>query len=155
MSFKFSIGPYTFLFGRASTVPRILKGSRTLDVMEQDIERFCRLTLWLLNDFFEKRSDCTPSGFHHVDYFDLTDRHGDVGYYWQLILSDRAPCGIRIWKQSEVPFFEYKVGKKTHFEPDGVEEVYDKLESLRKGVLREFPFMSIKYAPYVKASKRY
>lgn len=140
------------LFARKQTLARILKGSRKIDAMEQDIERFCRLVLWLLNDFFKKRSDCVPSTFRLANYHDVNYRHNDSNYYWQLIISGGIPAGIRLYGQGNEILFEHYAGRTNHLYASRVKEVYQKLEMLRKGTLREFPFMSIQYAPYVEAS---
>jgi hypothetical protein len=141
-----------YVFGGKSTVSGILRGSRNVDTMEQDIERFCRLTVWLLNDFSRERPDCIPETFRLADWYDLMYRHGDTGYYWQLVLSEGLPCGIRLWTESSESLFEYKHGRRTlQLKPCDVKDVHDKLESLREGIIRNFPFMNIQYDPYMKA----
>lgn len=140
---------------KRSAVQTILEGSRKLDALEQEIEKFCRLTLWLLNSHFEVAPQDASTYFRHADWFDLMYRHNDKDYYWQLTLSNNRPCGIRLWipQLSNDPFFEYRKGQQVHIPPAMVRSIHDKLDALHAGVVAKFSFMETRYRPYRRATE--
>lgn len=139
---------------KRSAVQTILEGSRNLDALEQDIERFCRLTLWLLYGHLEATPQHVPVGFRHADWFDLMYRHNE-DYYWQLALSNNRPCGIRLWlpRLSNDPVFEYRKGQQMQIHPAMVRDIHDKLDALYTGVVAKFPSMETQYRPYRRATE--